>query len=82
MVYYVEHAMLLLTVSNYDGYGMILCLLKMIVLYDALFILSHHMYEIIAFDIILSRCAHGSHYFQMVYFIIVQKIIYPYFSIK
>ena len=46
MVYYVEHVMLLLTISNNDGYGIILCLFEMIVLYDALFILSHRIYKI------------------------------------
>ena len=73
MIYYVELVILLLIISNYDGYGKVLCLFKMIVLYDALFIVSHCMHEITAFNIVCSRRAHGSHCFQKVYFIIVQE---------
>ena len=43
LAYYVEHVMLLLTISSYDGCGMIVYLSKLVVIYDALiyFIAPH-----------------------------------------
>ena len=80
MVYYVEHAMLLLYLTMMARNNIIF-IPRLMLFMMSLFILPHHLYKITAFDIIRSQRAHSSHCFQKVYFIIVQKTNLPLFLV-